>query len=139
LKWREDTLYKAGTVKEMERIRQDAPNLPEEVYRETLRIVTMLDEVYGADRDVDQSDGGLVLIAVSKQDLRLIEQRYMKLNENRHEGVTLVKCENGPYINVFFLCNNEYGINVFLPVSVAPHILLEELNDNRNVDKNEGE
>jgi hypothetical protein len=55
----------------------------------------------------------------------------MKLNENRHEAVTLVKCEGDPYINVLFLCNNEFGINVFLPVSVASHILLEGLKGKR--------
>jgi hypothetical protein len=120
-------LYKAGTVKEIQQIREDAPNLPEGVYHEALRIVTTLDEVYGPDRDVDHSDGGFVLIAENVQDIELINRQYMRLGDNRHEVVDVFKCESGVHINAFFLLNNEFGINVLMPSNIAPHALLEDL------------
>jgi hypothetical protein len=127
-----DMLYKAGTVQEIAQIKKSALVLPEEVYGEVLRIVTILDEVYGADRDVDNGDGGFVLIAENVQDLSLISQRYMKLDNATYEAVELVKCSNQPYLNVLYLSNNEFGINIFMPVSIAPRLLLEELKRVRN-------
>jgi hypothetical protein len=97
------------------------------VYGEALRLVTMLDEIYGDERDVDNGDGGFVLIAGSIQDLELIGKRYMKLDENRHEAVDVVKCERGMYLNVLFLCNNEFGINILMPVDIAPQVLLKDV------------
>jgi hypothetical protein len=41
--------------------------------------------------------------------------------------VDVVKCESGTYINTLFLCNNEFGINVFMPVEAAPEVLLRGL------------
>jgi len=116
-------LIKAGSVKELS---QYEGKIDRDVYRVALRIVSMLDEVYGADRD-DNADGGFVLIADNVQDVLLIGQRYVELDGNRHQAVDVVKCQNRPYINALFLCNNEFGINVFLSVDIAPTVLLENL------------
>jgi hypothetical protein len=126
-------LHKAGTVKEIARIKNDSHNfnVPIEVYHETLRIVTILDDVYGAERDIDNDDGGFVLIAENVQDLSLINQRYMKLDSGMHEAVNLVKCSSESYINALYLSNNEFGINIFMPMSIAPRVLLEELTSAR--------
>jgi hypothetical protein len=122
-------LYKAGTVKEIIGMVNDSVefNVPIEVYHEALRIVKILDDVYGEERDVDNGDGGFVLIAENIQDLLLISQQYTKLDSNTHEAVTLVKCSKESYINALYLSNNEFGMNIFIPVSIAPKLLLEEL------------
>ena len=52
-------MIKAGTVKELSQFEKA---IDREVYSVALRIVTILDEVYGADRDVDNNDGGFVSI-----------------------------------------------------------------------------
>jgi hypothetical protein len=117
-------LIKAGTVKELS---QFEGTIDRDVYKVALRIVTMLDETYGSGRDVDGGDGGFVLIAESVQDVSLIGQRYVRLDSKRHEAVDVVKCEKEPYINAFFLHNNEFGINVFMPVKIASEALLRGL------------
>jgi hypothetical protein len=117
-------LIKAGTVKELV---QFEGTIDREVYNAALRIVTVLDETYGAGRDVENGDGGFVLIAERVQDLDLIGQRHAKLDGGGHEAVAVVKGENEPFINAFFLCNNEFGINVFLPMKIAPDTLLRDL------------
>jgi hypothetical protein len=86
-----------------------------------------LDEAYGADRDVDNNDGGFVLIAENVQDVSIIGKRYVKLDGNEHEAVNVVKCEKGVYIDALFLCNNEFGINVFMPMDIATRVLLRDL------------
>ena len=117
-------MIKAGTVKELSQFEKA---IDRDVYHAALRIVTMLDKVYEADRDVDNGDGGFVLIAENVQDIADISQRYVKLDGNRHEAVDIVKCEKRLYINAFFLCNNEFGINIFMPMDIAPDTLLENL------------
>jgi hypothetical protein len=124
-------LHKAGTMKEMRQIEQNTSGLPEEVYHEALRIVKMLDEVYGADRDVDHSDGGFVLIVENVQDLGVVKRQYVGTDSNRHEVVSVVQCEKEPYLNVFYLCNNEFGINVFMPISIAPSFITDGLKNNK--------
>jgi hypothetical protein len=116
-------LIKAGTVKELA---QFEGTIDRNVYGAALRIVTMLDETYGDERDVDNGDGGFVLIAENVQDVEGIGQRYVRLYENRHEAVDVVKCEAGVYINALFLCNNEFGINVLMPMDIAPQTLLKD-------------
>lgn len=117
-------LIKAGTVKELS---QFEGKIDHDVYGVALRIVTMLDETYGADRDVDNGDGGFVVIVENVHDMSFIAQRYVKLDDNRHEAVDVVKCEAGVYINAFFLCNNEFGINIFMPLDIAPQVLLKDV------------
>ena len=117
-------MIKVGTVKELS---QYEGMVDRDVYRAALRIVSVLDEVYGADRDVDNGDGGFILIAENVQDVRLISQRYVELDGNRHEAVDVLKCEKKQYINALFLCNNEYGINVIMPMDIAPAALLSNL------------
>jgi hypothetical protein len=117
-------LIKAGTVKELSRFEG---KIDHDVYSAALRIVSILDKTYGADRDVDNSDGGFVVIVENVQDISFIDQRYARLNDNRHEVVDVVKCEKGSYINALFLCNNEFGINVLMPMDMAPQVLLKDL------------
>jgi hypothetical protein len=118
-------LYKAGTVKEMQKIREEAFGPPDEVYHEALRLVKILDEVYGADRDVDHSDGGFVLIAENVQDLAALQRQYVELDMSRYEVVSVVQCAVQPWLNALCLCNNEFGINVLMPVLIAPSVLLK--------------
>lgn len=117
-------MIKAGTVKELS---QYEGKMNRDVYIAALRIVSRLDEIYGANRDVDNGDGGFVLIAENIQDALIIGQRYVAMDSNRHEAVDVIKCENGVYINALFLSNNEFGINVLMPISIAPAILLSNL------------
>jgi hypothetical protein len=121
-------LIKVGTAKELA---QFEGRIDPNVYHSALRITSKLDEEYGAGRDVDNEDGGFVLIAENIQDVSLIDQRYVRLNSNGQEVVDIVKCKTGAYINALFLSNNEFGINVFIPMDIAPKILLKDLPQNR--------
>ena len=114
-------MIKAGTVRELAQFKKA---IDRGVYNVALRIVTTLDELYGADRDVDNGDGGFVLIAETVQDITDIAQRYVRIDESRHEAVDVVKCGNKTYLNSLFLSNNEFGINIFMPIEFAPQALL---------------
>ena len=59
-------MLKAGTVAELESLNLEG-KIPEEVCQEASKIVAMLEENFGEDRDVDFDDGGYVCIAESKE------------------------------------------------------------------------
>lgn len=127
-------LYKFGTVKEIKKLKGD---LPKEVYQAGLNIVTTLDEHYGEDRNVDEGDGGFVLVLQSTDDIAKATDTYIQIDKDTYEYVSFVEheemsveCENVVYINALFLRHNEFGINVFMPKDIAPKVLLDDLEDN---------
>ena len=119
-------MYKAGTVAELELLDLEGKIL-EEVYREALKIATMLDENFGEDRDVDFDNGGYLFIAKNKEDLYYFAQNCVDLESPALEYVELVPSNKEVYLNVFFLVNeHEFGVTLFIPLSIAPERFLKE-------------
>ena len=80
-------MYHAGTVAELSAIE---PHIVKEVYREALRIVSMLDEQFGEERNVENDDGGIVFIVLNEEDLTYFGQRYPDLDRDLFEYVELL-------------------------------------------------
>lgn len=118
-------MKKAGTVAELSKLQGVIPDV---IYTTALRLTTILDSTYGPDRDVDNDDGGFVLFAENKGDLEYFSRHYMPLENNLHETVEIIIGENILYVEVFFLINNEFGINLFFPASIAPENFLQYQN-----------
>ncbi len=45
------------------------------------------------------------------------------------EYVSIVECEQMAYVNALLLRNNEFGINVFIPMAITPMHWLDDLRD----------
>jgi len=119
-------MYKAGTVAELEALELDG-KIPIEVHEEALKIVTMLDENYGEDRDIDFEDGGYVAIALDKEDLCCFAQNCVELDSPALEYAELMPSSQEAYLSVFYLVNEyEFGITLFVPVSITPERLIKE-------------
>lgn len=114
-------LYKIGTVNELETVRG---KLPRGTYPTVHQIVAVLDKEYGADRNIDKEDGGFVLVAETVADLEQALTAYPVLGALKPEQVNIC---NGGYINALFLCNNEFGINLLMPRSLAPKKITDEI------------
>ena len=116
-------MYKFGTVKEL-----NAVNIavPEKIYQEVLSIATMLDELFGAERDVEDDEGGFIFIALDSADLSYFKKNYVELNSELLEYVLAVD----DYFNAFYLYGYDYGISLFLPKSIAPDFMkTQSVND----------
>ena len=124
-------MLKAGTVAELVSL-ELKEKIPAEVSQEALKIVTMLDENFGEDRDVDFDDGGYVFIVESKEDLDYFAQNCVELESPTLEYVEFISSDKEPYLNVFFLVNEyEAGITLFVPMSIAPERFIKESKGNR--------
>jgi len=119
--------FKFGTVKEIEAIEYV---LPTELYRAAHSIVTALDTEYGADREVYNSDGGCVLILGNVQDLREAAARYPQIGKGAHELANVVKCAGGNWVNVLYITNNDYGVDVYMPKTITPQAIIDDLEAN---------
>lgn len=118
-------MLKAGTVADMELL---AGKMPQEVYREALNIVTMLDENFGEDRDVENDDGGFVAIIEDKESLDYFAHEYAKLDSPFREYIERIETSTEPYLNAFFLYHEyAFGITLLIPQSIAPEMLLKEI------------
>ena len=116
-------MYKFGTVKELNAVNMP---VPEKVYKEVLSIATMLDERFGAERDVEDDEGGFIFIAFNNSDLTYFKKNYVELNSELLEYVLPI--DN--YLNAFYLYGYDFGISLFLPASIAPEFMkIQSVND----------
>lgn len=111
-------LYRIGTEKEI--TEEVIKKLPEKVVRELLRSTVILDYEYGAERDYMLS-GGYSLIAETSSDVEEMRE-VIDFMEHPCEWAFLI---NG-YISALYLLNDDYSVVVFIPVSAAPDVLLDE-------------
>ena len=112
-------MYRLGKVSEIMQIKGKVPIA---VYKEVLRIVTVLDKYYGADRNIYKNDGGFVFIAENKSDLNYFIENHIDPRKGSYEDIQIIKAENMQYFNIFFLCNNEFSINLIFPVNLMPKL-----------------
>jgi|GEM_PF-2719987 hypothetical protein len=107
-------LYIVGTQKEAEKLKE---LLPEEVFVEVMGTAKIIDETYGAERDIFQNDGGYVCIVENDTDVTDLNSKYeVDLYTTAPEYCT--KLSDG-WLNVLILCNNEFAITVLLSTSTT--------------------
>ena len=112
-------MYRIGKVSDMKLIRG---KISVAIYREVLGIVTILDKYYGDDRGIYQNDGGLVFIAENKSDLDYFIENHIDPRKGSYEDIRIISAEGVQYFNIFFLCNNEFSINLIFPVNLMPEL-----------------
>lgn len=112
-------MYRIGKVSDMKLI---YGKISVVVYKEVLRIVTILDKYYGKDRDIYKNDGGFVFIAENKTDLNYFIENHIDPREGSYEDIRIIKAEKVQYFNIFFLCNNEFSINLIFPMYLMPEL-----------------
>ena len=118
-------IYSFGTTKEAHSVKDKVPRA---VYERALGIVSILDKHYGKDRDVYTNDGGFVFIAENKEDLSYFISHHIDPNNGSYEDAQLFRTEQGYYLDILFLCNNEFSINLLTPARLLPKVSAEVSN-----------
>ena len=75
-------ILKFGTRKAFQHHREE---MPEEVFRHLRHSIDLLDENYGANRDIDRDDGGFVLLFTHAEDLAQV-RAATNINFARHNS-----------------------------------------------------
>ena len=118
-------IYSFGTTKEAHSVKGKVLSA---VYERALGIVSILDKYYGKDRDVYKNDGGFVFIAEDKKDLSYFISHHIDPNNSSYEDAQIFRTEQGYYLDILFLCNNEFSINLLTPARLLPEISAEVSN-----------
>lgn len=114
-------LCRIGTVKEISPL---YGKLPDGILRHLYRCTQILDDAYGAERDYLQS-GGYSLIAEAADDLPGIRE-IIDLDKHPCEWADRL---GGDFLSALYLLNDDYSVVVFMPIAIAPPVLLKELED----------
>jgi len=97
-----------------------------EVIEEAEKIITLLDENYGANRDVDKDLGGYVALLESKEDVAEIKASSIK--GLIPEYTDIIKSDDGiDYYSSLFLLSDDYSIVVFSTKELHETLIEKEL------------
>ena len=116
---------KIGTGTQMQQVLdlQAEHKIPQEVVKAIKSQVEMLDAVYGTERDVDNDNGGYVLLLLPDKDVKDRESIYLDVLKKYHFRMdtaevenTLCKDERWEWYSDLFLSTNEYGVTVICPL-----------------------
>ena len=118
-------IYSFGTTKEAHSVKGKVLRA---VYERALGIVSILDKYYGKDRDVYTNDGGFVFIAEDKEDLSYFISHHINPNNGSYEDAQIFRTEQGYYLDILFMCNNEFSIDLLTPARFLPEISAEVSN-----------
>jgi len=101
-------------------------NFGEKILERTKEIVEMLDEEYGKDRDVFNSDGGWVVLIKNYKGFDDYDEHSEteSLSESVYEYCNEIDFD--PFVEVLYLVNNETGITVFMPKEIFETELNED-------------
>lgn len=86
--------------------------------------LSVLDEVYGEDRNIDESDGGYLLYAS-----RGTKEEELKAAFNFSTKVWEDVEYHGNLVEIIYLLNNEYSVTLVLHKEDMPEMLRKELED----------
>ena len=116
-------LYRIGTAKELDSVEG---RIPQQVYEDLTIGIVVLDSEYGEDRDYLQ-EGGYSLIVETAEDMEGVKAI---VNYENHAAEWVVReSRNCGYLCCLFIMNNDFSIMLYLPETIAPNAILEDLED----------
>lgn len=93
--------------------------IPEIVADEVSRVVSILDEYYGAERNVESDDGGYLLVYTDciedeREIQRFLDKYHVRLDDMELDD-TLCTGDGITWKSVLYLVTNDYGITLIYP------------------------
>ncbi len=108
-------IYKKVHIKELERYAL-------EIIKSIREMITVLDENYGANRDIEADLGGYILIAENIVDIEILKQD--KLQGLIPEYTDIIECSEGVnWTSSLFLLSSDYAIVVVTTEELSKFLL----------------
>ena len=100
--------------------------VPQEVIDVAEGVVSILDKVYGADRDSFNDDGGYAVILSPDDDLSVLKEIDLDVGNLFPEHTDYIQTSiDIEYIHATMLFNNEFSCHILMPKCNAPVNLLD--------------
>lgn len=113
-------IYKIGTASEIAKLQS---KFPAPVLEKFHHVTATLDEIYGSDRDWEQT-GGYTILAETKEDLSAID--CIDIEHDIFEWADYIPSEP-PYCASLYLRGDDYSLVLIAPVAIMPQNVLDEL------------
>ena len=113
-------LYKYGTVNE---VYESAARFPSAVATELLTCAIILDAEYGEDRDYEESGGYSIVI----EDASDLDKLKSIINYDTYLCEWATRLGRSGFISALYIMNNDYSLMVFMPESIAPSSITNEI------------
>lgn len=111
-------MIKLGHTKEINMIEK----LPQEVKRSVKDTLTILDDEYGKNRNID-NEGGYIILVENKKEFEILKQLiFIDIEVDAiPEYVDIIKCENGEvFTNSLILSNSDFSITIIMSMEITP-------------------
>lgn len=115
-------VYKLANIKDLERLPFTRGRTMDILYE----LTSVLTHEYGADRDVDNDDGGYVLYVTPGTPHREI-CRWFNYPVHTIEYVNVARDTEPPLCCAFYFLNNDYAVVIVMPVAEAPEEITKEI------------
>lgn len=102
-------MIKIAILEEMNMIK----HLPNQVIAAAREVVEVLEECYGASRDIDRDLGGYVVVVENEKDIELLKDSHLVVYNDIPENVDRIETENQEvWIKLLFLQSSDYAVVV---------------------------
>ena len=116
-------VYKLGTVADLTKL--EKISVPVAVRQALSNDLAILDREYGADRSIDENDGGFLLYCTPSTDKTEIKA-FFDAENHLLEWAGRID-STPPYCIALYLLSNEYAVEIIMPLSEAYEDIKEEL------------
>ena len=116
-------LYRIGTAQEADIL---CSQLPPAVAEKLLRSISLVDALYGSDREYLEIGGYSILIETIEDIAEL--KTIIDIDNHPCEWCSRID-ENGEYLYAIYLMNDDFTITVFMPTAIAPYSIIKDLED----------
>ena len=122
-------MIKIAHVQQLASIR----GLPAEVMNTIREAVSILDNEYGDDRDVDSGYGGFVMVIEDKAELVALQEIRIDVTNDIPEYVDVIRCQNGQvFASSLILQGSDFGIVLVMPLDFLVGTNLEKYMEGDN-------
>lgn len=95
--------------------------LRQEVLAVVKEALTVLDEEYGENRNVDCDLGGYVLVVESEKELAQLKDIHIDLEQDLPEYVETIHCSEGEdFASCLLLLGSDFSVLLILPMASVP-------------------
>ncbi len=109
-------------------------DLPAEVMTVIRAAVTILDNEYGEDRDVDSGYGGYVLVIEAQEELAALQDIHVDVTNVIPEYVDVIRCQNGQvFASSLILLGSDFGVVLVMPLPVLMQTNLRKYVEGDNI------
>lgn len=118
-------VYRIGTMREVKKV---ANRIPDDVFRDLVHFISILDSEYGEDRDYF-TQGGYCILAETEDDVEKVRE-VIDYQTHLFEFARYIGKEQ-EFVSILYLLGDDFGIIIFMPSVATPGVIATQIHDRK--------